>query len=148
MSPTDFTPWTSLAGGALIGAAAVLLLLVTGRIAGVSGIVARLIPPYGTGAPLQAAAFVAGLIASPALWALLTGHAVSQSVTPSLSLAATAGLLVGAGVYAARGCTSGHGVCGLSRLSPRSLVATAMFMSTAAATVFVVRHAAGGWPWP
>lgn len=148
MPATEFTPWQSLAGGVLIGAAAVLLLLVTGRIAGISSIVRRLLPPYGTSAPLEAAAFIAGLVAAPLLWTVATGMAVHQTVTASLSQAVVAGLLVGAGVFAARGCTSGHGVCGLSRLSPRSIVATATFMATAAATVYVVRHILGGWPWP
>lgn len=147
MPPTEFTPWSSLAGGALIGAAAVLLLLVTGRIAGISGIVRRLLPPYGASAPLEAAAFVAGLFAAPYLWTAATGSAVHQTVTGSLSLALVAGLLVGAGVFASRGCTSGHGVCGISRLSPRSIAATLIFMATAAATVYVVRHVVGGWPW-
>lgn len=147
MTPTDFTPWTSLAGGALIGGAAVLLLLVTGRIAGISGIVRRLFPPYGGSAPSEAAPFLAALVASPLAWTALTGNPVQQTVTGSISLAITAGLLVGAGVFAARGCTSGHGVCGLSRLSRRSLAATAIFMTTAALTVYAVRHIAGGWPW-
>jgi hypothetical protein len=147
MQATEFTPWESLAGGALIGASAVLLLLVTGRIAGISGIVRRLLPPYGNSAPLEAAAFVAALFASPFVWTLATGEAVRQTVTDSVSLAAIAGLLVGAGVFAARGCTSGHGVCGLARLSRRSIVATGVFMATAAATVYGVRHVLGGWPW-
>lgn len=147
MTPTDFTPWASLAGGALIGASAVLLLLVTGRIAGISGIVRRLLPPYGTSAPLEAAAFILGLLAAPFAWTLATGGAVHQTVTGSASQALVAGLLVGAGVFAARGCTSGHGVCGLARLSRRSIAATAIFMATAVATVYVVRHVAGGWPW-
>lgn len=147
MPTTEFTPWASLAGGALIGASAVLLLAVTGRIAGISGIVRRLLPPYGASAPLEAAAFVAGLLAAPFVWTRLTGTEVQQTVTGSLSLAIVAGLLVGAGVFAGRGCTSGHGVCGLSRLSTRSIAATAVFMATAAATVYVVRHVIGGWPW-
>ncbi len=147
MPPTEFTPLPSLAGGALIGASAVLLLLVSGRIAGISGIVRRLFPPYGATAPLEAAAFLAGLIAAPFAWTLATGEAVRQSVTDSLSLALLAGLLVGAGVSAARGCTSGHGVCGIARLSRRSIAATAVFMATAVITVYIVRHIAGGWPW-
>jgi uncharacterized protein len=147
MATTEFTPWASLAGGALIGCAAVLLLLVTGRIAGISGIVRRLFPPYPGNAPREAAAFVVALVASPVVWQWLAGSAVQQTVTNSLSLAIAAGLLVGGGVFAARGCTSGHGVCGLARLSRRSLTATAIFMATAAATVYVVRHLLGGWPW-
>jgi len=148
MPATEFTPWASLAGGALIGASAVLLLLVTGRLAGISGIVRRLFPPYdGAGAPLEAGAFLLALVASPIVWTLLVGEPVRQTVTESLSLATTAGLLVGAGVFAARGCTSGHGVCGLARLSRRSIAATVIFMATAAATVYAVRHSLGGWPW-
>jgi uncharacterized membrane protein YedE/YeeE len=146
MPPTEFTPIASLAGGALIGASAVLLLLVSGRIAGISGIVRRLFPPYGANAPWEAAAFLAGLFAAPFIWTLATGEAVRQTVTPSLSLALVAGLLVGAGVSAARGCTSGHGVCGIARLSKRSIAATAVFMATAIVTVYGVRHIAGGWP--
>jgi uncharacterized membrane protein YedE/YeeE len=144
---TQFTPIESLAGGALIGASAVLLLLVTGRIAGISGIVRRLFPPYGVSAPLEAAAFVAGLLAAPFVWKAATGESVHQSVAGSISLAVLAGLLVGWGVFTARGCTSGHGVCGLSRLSRRSIAATATFMATAVVTVYVVRHVLGGWPW-
>jgi uncharacterized protein len=147
MPATDFTPLASLAGGALIGASAVLLLLVSGRIAGISGIVRRLFPPYRGNAPLEAAAFLGGLIAAPLVWKLATAENVRQTVTTSLSLALVAGLLVGAGVFAARGCTSGHGVCGLARLSRRSIAATATFMTTAAVTVYVVRHVVGGWPW-
>jgi uncharacterized membrane protein YedE/YeeE len=148
MPMTEFTPWASLAGGALIGASAVLLLLITGRIAGISGIVRRLLPPYAGNAPLEALAFLAALLASPVAWVMVTGTPVQQSVTASLSLAVTAGILVGAGVFAARGCTSGHGVCGLARLSRRSIAATGVFMATGAATVYVVRHIVGGWPWP
>lgn len=147
MPVTEFTPLASLAGGALIGASAVILLLFTGRIAGISGIVRRLLPPYGPSAPLEAAAFLAGLLLAPLAWTAVTGANVQQTVTDSLSLAVVAGLLVGAGVFAARGCTSGHGVCGLSRFSIRSIAATATFMATAVATVYVVRHVAGGWPW-
>ena len=144
MTLTEFTPWASLAGGALIGASAVLLLLVTGRLAGISGIVRRLFPPYGANAPLEAAAFIAALLASPVVWRLLTGASLQQTVTDNPVLALTAGVLVGGGAFAASGCTSGHGVCGLSRLSRRSIAATAVFMTTAAATVYVVRHVVGG----
>jgi uncharacterized membrane protein YedE/YeeE len=147
MPPTEFTPWESLAGGALIGASAVLFLLVTGRIAGISGIVRRLLPPYATSAPLEAAVFIAGLLTAPFIWTAVTGAAVHQTVTESLSLALLAGALVGAGVFAARGCTSGHGVCGVARLSRRSIAATGTFMLTAATTVYLVRHVIGGWPW-
>jgi uncharacterized membrane protein YedE/YeeE len=109
----NFTPWTSLAGGILIGLAAALLLLMSGRIAGVSGIVGGLIPPR-SGERSWRIAFLAGLIA--------------------------AGLLVGLGTRYASGCTSGHGVCGFARRSPRSMAATAAFMAAGFVTVFILRH--------
>ncbi|HML28867.1 MAG TPA: YeeE/YedE family protein [Hyphomicrobium sp.] len=140
---TDFTPIASAAGGALIGCAAVLLMLMSGRIAGISGILSRLIMPGVESKPLQAFAFIAGLIGAPAVWMAVSGSGVPQTVTDNLPLAAVAGLLVGFGAVYGGGCTSGHGVCGLSRLSPRSFTATAVFMVTAFAVVFVVRHVIG-----
>lgn len=144
MITTNFTPIQSAAGGALIGLSAVLLLLFAGRIAGIIGILQRAMLPGPASRPLEAAAFIAGLLASPLLWSALTGDAVRQSVSSNLPLLAVAGLLVGFGAAWANGCTSGHGVCGLSRLSPRSLVATLTFMAVAIATVFVTRHVMGG----
>jgi uncharacterized protein len=144
MTATTFTPLASAAGGALIGLSAVILLLFSSRIAGITGIVRRLLPPYETARPLEAAAFIIGLIGAPALWPLLTGAGVTQTVSDDTLLQAIAGLLVGFGTVWANGCTSGHGVCGLSRFSPRSLVAMLTFMAVASATVFVVRHVAGG----
>lgn len=144
---TEFTPLTSFVGGALIGLAAVIFMAVNGRIAGVSGHVRRLLPPYSAPSFAESLLFILGLILAPPVWALATSEAVHQSVAPSLSLNAVAGLLVGFGTVLGSGCTSGHGVCGLSRLSKRSLVATLTFMATAAATVFVFRHVFGGWPW-
>jgi uncharacterized membrane protein YedE/YeeE len=141
---TDFTPLASLIGGALIGLSAVMLMALNGRIAGISTIVARLLPPYGADDIGPTAAFAAGLVAAPALVALVTGGPVPQTVSPDLPLMALAGLLVGFGSVLGGGCTSGHGVCGLSRLSVRSLVATAVFMLVAIVTVFVVRHGIGG----
>ncbi|MFA5957287.1 YeeE/YedE family protein [Hyphomicrobium sp.] len=140
---TDFTPIASAAGGALIGCAAVLLMLMSGRIAGISGILSRLIMPGTDSKPLQAFAFIVGLIAAPLVWIAVSGHSVAQTVTENLPLAAVAGLLVGFGAVYGGGCTSGHGVCGLSRLSPRSFVATAIFMATAIVVVFVSRHIVG-----
>ncbi len=141
---TPFTPLASLLGGLLIGAAAVLLMAGQGRIAGISGITSRLLPPYGAGGLGGNMAFVAGLVVAPfvALWA--TGVPVAQTVSDHLGLMAVAGGLVGFGSVWGSGCTSGHGVCGLARLSPRSLVATAVFMTVAGLTVFVMRHGLGG----
>jgi uncharacterized membrane protein YedE/YeeE len=144
MTTTEFTPLASLAGGALIGLAAVLLMLVQGRIAGVSGILARLLPPYGGRNVGDDLAFVAGLVAAPIAVQAATGAAVMQTVSLNLPLMIAAGLLVGLGTGWASGCTSGHGVCGIARLSVRSIVATAAFMATAIATVYLLRHAIGG----
>ncbi|WP_374441669.1 YeeE/YedE family protein [Stella sp.] len=140
MTPeTSLTPWTGLAGGGLIGLAAALLMLFEGRVAGISGLAARLLGPAATGTRLRAAAFLAGLVAAPLL-VLAAGHPVPQTVPDDAVLLAVAGLLVGFGTVLGGGCTSGHGVCGIARLSPRSLAATAIFMATALATVFAVRH--------
>ena len=141
---TEFTPVASLIGGALIGVAAVLLMIANGRIAGVSGIVGALLDPAGGRDYLPNLTFVAGLLAAPLVYRLATGEAVLQSVSPDLVVMGAAGLLVGLGTMVGSGCTSGHGVCGLARLSGRSLVATLVFMAVAAATVFVARHLAGG----
>lgn len=140
---TEFTPIASTLGGVLIGLSAVLLMAWEGRIAGVSGIAGRLLPPYLDGAFLSRLGFVLGLVAAPVIYSVATGQAVLQSVSSNLPLMALAGLLVGFGSVYGNGCTSGHGVCGLSRLSLRSLVATLTFMATAFATVFVVRHLVG-----
>jgi uncharacterized membrane protein YedE/YeeE len=140
---TEFTPIASAVGGALIGCAAVLLMLTSGRIAGISGILSRLIVPRADSKPLEALAFVAGLVVAPLVWMALSANAVAQTVTANLPLAAVAGLLVGFGAAYGSGCTSGHGVCGLSRFSCRSLVATAVFMTTAVIVVFVTRHVIG-----
>ncbi len=138
---TSFTPVSSLLGGMLIGLSAVLLMASLGRIAGISGIVSRLLPPWSE-PPGWRLAFVIGLLAAPILWRLTTGSFPAQAVSPDLVLMAVAGLLVGVGTVTGSGCTSGHGVCGLSLLSPRSVVATGVFMAVAGATVFVVRHVA------
>lgn len=143
MTPTVFTPWSALAGGALIGVAAVLLMAASGRIAGISGIAARLLPPYRDGGFAGRLAFVAGLVAGPVVYVAASGLPVVQTVGTAPLLMVAAGLLVGFGSVWGNGCTSGHGVCGLARLSPRSLVATLVFMTAAVATVFVVRHVIG-----
>ncbi|MCP1673547.1 putative membrane protein YedE/YeeE [Natronocella acetinitrilica] len=137
-----FTPWTALAGGALIGLAAALFVLLNGRIAGISGILGGLLRPAAgdTGWRL---AFLAGMIAAPLLWLLLAGSPTIR-IDAGYPLLIAAGLLVGISTRYGSGCTSGHGVCGLSRLSPRSLVATLCFMGTGFLTVFVMRHLLGG----
>lgn len=140
---TEFTPIASTLGGVLIGLSAVLLMAWEGRIAGISGIAGRLMPPYLDGAFLSRLGFVLGLVAAPLIYSVATGHQVLQSVSSNLPLMAVAGLLVGFGSVYGNGCTSGHGVCGLSRLSLRSLVATLTFMATAFVTVFAVRHLVG-----
>ena len=140
---TEFTPIASTIGGILIGLSAVLLMAWEGRIAGVSGIASRLLPPYADGVFLSRLGFILGLVAAPLIYVLVTGSEVLQTVSSNLPLMAVAGLLVGFGSAYGSGCTSGHGVCGLSRLSIRSLAATVTFMVTAFATVFIVRHALG-----
>lgn len=144
MVQTVFSPVPALAGGALIGLAAVLLLGVTGRIAGISGIAARLLPPYADRAIRERLGFILGLIAAPLLLVLLTGEGPTITVDAGPLRLAIAGLLVGFGVVYGGGCTSGHGVCGLARWSKRSLVATLIFMTTAIVTVFLSRHLWGG----
>lgn len=139
---SSFTPWSGLAGGLLIGLAAGLFILLNGRIAGISGIVGGLIRPVRNDV-LWRAAFVGGMLAAPTLW-------LAFSTLPAIEVAAgwpvliVAGLLVGVSTRYGAGCTSGHGVCGVSRLSPRSLLATGLFMATGFLTVFVVRHVLGG----
>ena len=141
---TEFTPFASLIGGMMIGLSAVLLMLWEGRIAGISGIAGRLLPPYRDSAFLSRFGFVIGLIAAPFAMMALTGSAVEQTVSSNIPLMVAAGLLVGFGSVWGSGCTSGHGVCGLSRLSARSFVATGVFMATAFVTVLFVRHLIGG----
>jgi hypothetical protein len=139
---TEFTPISALAGGAMIGLAAVLFIAWQGRIAGISGIAAGILPPWRDGALPARLGFLAGLVAAPLLWMAVTGSAIVQTVSPNVAMMAGAGLLVGVGTAVGGGCTSGHGVCGLARLSPRSLTATLVFMLTAVITVFLMRHVA------
>ena len=143
MPMTEFTPFSALAGGALIGLAAVLMLGVHGRVAGISGIASRLFPPYADKHMAERIAFLVGLVAAPLLVLAATGMAVPQSMPSNVYLLGAAGLLVGFGTVMGNGCTSGHAVCGLSRLSVRSLVATLTFMLAAIITVFLLRHVAG-----
>jgi uncharacterized membrane protein YedE/YeeE len=133
-----FTPWGSLAGGVLLGLASALFILLNGRVLGISGILGGLLRPRAGDAGWRIA-FIAGLLAAPAVWSLFAAPVVPRiDATPALLV--VAGLLVGWGTRYGSGCTSGHGVCGLSRMSPRSLVATLAFMGTGFATVFVMRH--------
>ena len=133
-----FTPWASLAGGILLGLASAVFILVNGRILGISGIVGGLLRPQARDAGWRVS-FLLGLLAAPLLYAMAAG-----SITPRIDAGwvtvVIAGVLVGVGTRYGSGCTSGHGVCGLSRLSPRSLVATLAFMGAGFATVFVMRH--------
>ena len=140
MTATEFTPVASLLGGALIGASAVMLMAAQGRIAGVSGIAVRLLPPYTDSAFAGRLAFILGIVVAPLLVLLTTGAAPVPSIEAGPALLPIAGLLVGFGAVWGNGCTSGHGICGLSRMSMRSLVATLTFMATAMATVFLTRH--------
>jgi hypothetical protein len=138
----DFTPVAGAAGGALIGLAAALLLALNGRIAGISGIVGGLLPPRA-GDIAWRVLFVLGLALGAGGWGHFTGAPSTYSMQASLPLLALAGLLVGFGTRWGAGCTSGHGICGLARLSPRSMVAVCVFMATAGVTVYVVRHLLG-----
>jgi len=137
---TTFTPIASLAGGALIGLSAVMLMAFSGRIAGVSGIAARLLPPFSDHEFLGRLAFVGGLIAAPLIVLFATGELPAQSIEAGGVVLVIAGVLVGFGSVWGNGCTSGHGVCGISRLSVRSLTATMVFMVTGFATTFMIRH--------
>lgn len=141
MESAAFLP--ALAGGALIGLSAALLVLANGRVAGISGIVGNLLGSSddNTGWRL---AFLAGLLLAPLAVVALTGRIPPVTIAAPTGLLVLAGVLVGLGTRIGSGCTSGHGVCGIARLSPRSLVATGLFMASAAATVYVVRHVIGG----
>lgn len=144
-SVTEFTPFLSLFGGILIGISALMVMALFGRIAGISGISSGMLAAFlpMRGAPADLAwriAFVAGLIAAPLVYTFLAGGQPEQVVPASLFGMAVAGLTVGIGTSLGSGCTSGHGVCGLARLSRRSLVAVLTFMGTAGMTVFVLRH--------
>jgi len=140
---TEFTPLASTIGGMLIGISAVILMLFNGRIAGISAILGRLFPPYHGADPGGAASFVIGLLVAPLFYTAVMGTPFAQTVSDNVGLMTAAGLLVGVGAAYGGGCTSGHGVCGFARLSLRSLIATAIFMGTGFATVFVMRHLVG-----
>lgn len=140
---TEFTPLMSFVGGAMIGLSALLLLLLSGRIAGISGIVGQLISQPGSDSGWRIA-FIVGLVLAGPVMLLTTGSVPAAQVTGSWWLLIPAGLLVGFGTRLGSGCTSGHGICGLARLSTRSIAATGVFMATAFVTVFVARHLVGG----
>ena len=135
---TNFTPWASLAGGALIGVAAALFILFNGRIAGISGILGGLLKP-ARGDVLWRLAFIGGLVAAPVVYGVVA-QLPEIRIDADTTTLIIAGLLVGLGTRYGSGCTSGHGVCGISRLSPRSLAATALFMAAGFVTVYAVRH--------
>jgi uncharacterized membrane protein YedE/YeeE len=138
---TEFTPWVSLFGGVLIGMAAILLMMFNGRIAGMTGIVSGLIPPFATDWSWRAA-FIIGAIGAPMVF-LGFGGAVPFAVPLSNTALVIGGLIVGVGVYFGGGCTSGHGVCGMARVSTRSIAATVIFMITCFITVYITRHVLG-----
>lgn len=141
---TDFTPWLSLFGGVLIGLSAIMIMGLFGKIAGISGITKGLtgmLPGQdGPGDRGWRLSFLAGLVVAPLVVLLFSGSFPQQSVPTNLGGMLVAGLLVGIGTTLGSGCTSGHGVCGLARLSPRSLAAVAMFMVVAVLTTTILRH--------
>jgi uncharacterized membrane protein YedE/YeeE len=139
---TSFTPVSSLIGGVLIGLSATLLLVLNGRVAGICGILSAALKPRA-GDFAWRALFLLGLVVGGGLLAVLRPDAITSIPGQPMAVVVVAGLLVGFGTSLGNGCTSGHGVCGISRWSQRSIVATAVFMATGAATVFVMRHVIG-----
>jgi uncharacterized membrane protein YedE/YeeE len=137
----SFTPWSALAGGILIGIATALLLLVSGRTAGVSGIVAGILRPKPDDLAWRVA-FVAGMVVAPLVYAAAAALPPLQ-ISAGYPMLVAGGLLVGLGTRYGSGCTSGHAVCGVARASPRSIVATLAFMSAGFVTVYLVRHVFG-----
>lgn len=144
MMETLFTPFQSLAGGALIGLASVMLMATLGRIMGATGVLAGLFQPASLADWSWRAAVLAGMISGPVAVMLITGQFPTVQVPVSTTMLVIGGFIVGIGVTFGSGCTSGHGVCGMARLSPRSIVATLTFMLTTGVTVFVIRHVLGG----
>ena len=141
---TSFTPLSSLLGGLLIGVAATMLMLGLGRIMGATGIISGLLFSENKTEAAWRAALIAGMIAAPGLIYTVTGTMPALDIPVSPTMVAIGGVIVGLGASIGSGCTSGHGVCGLSRLSIRPLAAVVTFMTTAAVTVFIIRHALGG----
>jgi uncharacterized protein len=140
---TVFTPWQSLGGGALIGIASVLLMLFLGRIMGATGILAGVLTPAAHPDLGWRLAVLLGMVSAPMVVLMLTGQMPVIEVPVSMPMLLIGGVLVGIGVTYGSGCTSGHGVCGMARLSRRSIAATLTFMLTTGLTVFVVRHVLG-----
>jgi len=144
MIETAFTPWQSLGGGVLIGLSATLLMLAIGRVMGATGILAGIFAPASLHDASWRIAVLLGMVTGPAVYWLATGGMPEITVPVSMPMLLLGGFIVGIGVTYGSGCTSGHGVCGMARLSPRSIAATLTFMATTAATVYVVRHVIGG----
>lgn len=138
----NFTPWSALIGGIIIGLSAAAFILLNGRIAGISGILGGLLAPQKRDV-LWRIAFLAGMVAAPLIW-ILAAELPAIEIKASYPVLAVSGLLVGIGTRYGSGCTSGHGVCGLSRLSGRSLIATVTFMAAGFVTVYIVRHVITG----
>lgn len=141
---TEFTPWVSLAGGVLIGLASVLLMAFQGRVFGATGILAGFFTPSSSSDWAWRAVLLAGMVSGPIAYLLFTGSWPPIEVPISTTMMIVGGVIVGVGVTYGSGCTSGHGVCGIARLSPRSITATVVFMVFTAITVFVIRHVLGG----
>lgn len=141
---TEFTPWASLIGGLLIGGSAVLLMAFQGRVFGATGILAGFFTPGGSGDWAWRAAILAGMVTGPLAYMLFTGVMPAIDVPVSRLALIVGGFIVGIGVTYGSGCTSGHGVCGMARLSPRSITATITFMISTGITVYIVRHVLGG----
>ncbi|MEJ6388710.1 YeeE/YedE family protein [Gymnodinialimonas ulvae] len=144
MIETAFTPIASLAGGVLIGIASTLLMLTLGRVMGATGVLAGLFQPASSQDFAWRAALLAGMVSGPALVWLMSGEMPAVEVPISTVALIVGGLIVGVGVTYGAGCTSGHGVCGMARLSPRSIAATVTFMIFTGVTVYLVRHVFGG----
>jgi len=142
--PTDFTPFASLGGGILIGLASVLLMGLYGRVMGATGILAGFLMPTSRSDWGWRASLLAGMVSAPVLVWLFSGESVTIQVPVSTAAMIIGGLIVGVGVNYGGGCTSGHGVCGIARFSPRSIIATVVFMIAAVATVYITRHVIGG----
>ncbi|MGJ0430905.1 YeeE/YedE family protein [Methylobacter sp.] len=142
----NFTPYSALAGGGLIGLSAGLLWLFNGRVAGISGITGGLFSSRSRDIGWRLC-FLAGLLLGPLIFRIVGDETASLHISPSLAMLSIAGLLVGYGTGLGNGCTSGHGICGLTRLSPRSVAATLTFMTVAAVTVYIVRHWPGAGSW-
>lgn len=143
---TAFTPWSALLGGLMIGAASVGLMAIHGRVAGISGLLGKLLPPFADGGSLSdktALGFIFGLLIALPLYLLFTDVEISVWTPNSTLQIIIAGLITGIGVVVGNGCTSGHGVCGISRLSVRSIIGTCIFLASGALTVTLMRHVLG-----